>query len=206
MVEVIPGLIVVTPPAMEPVDFLTDLAPHLRMTGDDAEAFETLVMKLAKSARFVVEHDTQKALITRKYTQTFNWFPTSRDEGLLLLRSPAKTEDFAISYKDDNGDTQSLALGTDVLLDISRTPNQVYLKANKTWPRALREVNAIEVTYKAGYSDNREGIEEIFKEMIAMLVAGALENPEAVSSIPLYELPRPIGYESKVATVQTWYF
>lgn len=209
MFDVIPGLKVATPAAAQPVSFALDLAPHCHLIGSDpydAQAHETFVTQLGKSATAKVEHDTMKCLITRTLEQTFDAFPCDDDEPLLLLRGPVQTADFVFAYTDEAAAAQTLVLNTDVIIDTYRSPNQIYLKYGKTWPTALREKNSIKITYKCGFGAARENVPDEFRQLIAMLVAAWFENREAVSSIPLHELPNPVGYDELIGVCKTWYF
>lgn len=203
MWDVIPGLEVITAPTVLAVDYATDLAPHCRLLDAyDAATHQAFVEGLAWSAIHKVEHDTQRNLITCTLKQTLKCLPYSRDN-ILLLRGPVQVEDLEFKYLDTDGEEQELEIGTDFQLDRSRFPNQLYLKFGKTWPRVLDEENAAWITHKAGFGDAFGDVPKPYRQLASMLVAGWLENPEAVTSLQLKDLPNPIGYDALIDTVMT---
>ena len=200
----IPGLIIKTGTEVDPFVYETDLAPHLRMTADDI-SHKSYIEDLARSAVHKVEHDTMRALITRIYTQSHDQLPCYRDE-IKLLRGPVTSAAFSMKYLNTSGEEITLALNTDVILDTMRNPSSINLPAGKSWERALDQVNSVLIDFTAGYGPAAVNVPKVFKTLIAQLTVSWFENPEAVSTMPLYEIPNPVGYDSLLATVKTWGF
>lgn len=79
----------------------------------------------------------------------------------------------SITYKDANGNTQTLS--TDVyLLDDYALPNAIVLKYSQSWPDTYEEQNAITVTYVAGQSTS--DLPQAIKQAMLLTIADFYEN------------------------------
>ena len=130
-----------TQPASEPIS-LTEAKLYLRV---DTTADDALITALITAARETVERYTSRALVTQTITQVLDCFPGF---GFRLAVHPVASIT-SISYKDANGDTQTLASSI-YMLDNYDMPNAVVLKANQQFPSTYDETNAITVVYVAG--------------------------------------------------------
>lgn len=132
-----------TAPASEPIS-LTEAKLYLRV---DTTADDALITALITAARETVERYTSRALVTQTITQVLDCFPGF---GFRLAVHPVASIT-SISYKDANGDTQTLASSI-YMLDNYEMPNAVVLKANQQFPSTYDETNAVTVVYVAGES------------------------------------------------------
>ena len=130
-------------PASEPIS-LTEAKLYLRV---DNSADDALITALITAARETVERYTSRALVTQTITQVLDCFPGF---GFRLAVHPVQSIT-SITYKDSNGDTQTLASSI-YMLDNYEMPNAVVLKANQQFPSTYDETNAVTVVYVAGES------------------------------------------------------
>lgn len=202
---ILPGIEILTPPAVEPVSYETDLAPHLRLDGED---LKPMVITLATIARQYVEWASGITLIDTVYKQYLDELP-SGEEPIGLVRGPAKASGFTLTYTDTAGAPASLIAGTDFIVDNKRKPGEIVPVYGKNWAVARPERNSVILQYTAGYGTTAADIAikaPGFKLLIQMLVAAWFENPEAVTSVPLYAVPCPAGFTTLLDSVRTWGF
>lgn len=130
-----------TAPSSEPIT-LSEAKLYLRV---DNSADDALITALITAARETVERYTSRALVTQTVTQVLDGFPGF---GFRLAVHPVQSIT-SITYKDSNGDTQTLASSI-YMLDNYEMPNAVVLKANQQFPSTYDETNAVTVVYVAG--------------------------------------------------------
>lgn len=191
----------VTPPAVEPVS-IDDLKLHLRLDGDDENAY---LAGLIAAARRSCESFQNRAYITQTLRLTADAFPLYRDglyhfasrsvrgqdAGILLPRAPLQSVS-SITYVDEAGVTRTLA-STEYLVDNQSDPGRVAPAYGKYWPATRGQMNAVAVTFVAGYGAAADVPGEIALA-IKMLVAHFYENRElAVIGTIVNELPMGVS-------------
>ena len=148
----------VTPPAGEPVTLL-EAKQHLRVDVDDDDA---LIGSLIAAARQAAETITGRQLMTARWKLVLDAFPgatfTHAGTGatfslpahaVLLAKCPVQSV-LSIEYLDMNGTPQTMP-ATDYVLDAACEPARLTPAFGKTWPPTLPQIEAITVTFDAGY-------------------------------------------------------
>jgi len=182
------GLMLVTPPAEEPVS-LADAKAHLRVDISDDDA---LIATLIKAARELFENYTRRALVTQTWDLVLDAFPAERE--LELPRPPLQSVT-SITYKEADGSVQTFPT-SEYVVDTSGMFGRVVLKSASTWPSVqLWPAGAVTVRFVAGYG-GASGVPQAAKHAILLMVAYWYENREAVAVQPgVIAKELPMAYE-----------
>lgn len=168
-----------TDAATEPVS-LAEAKAHLRVTAADDD---TLIEALIKAARQACENELGRALITQIWQKTLDVFPESID-----LPYPPVQAVQSIDYLDEAGALTVLPAASYTLDDRSE-PAWLVPAYDYEWPATLDAVNAVTVTYTAGYGD-ATAVPEAIKAWIKLHVGHLYENREAtLIGAPIVPLP-----------------
>lgn len=179
----------IAPPTAEPVA-VADLVAQARIDG--AEENE-LLGRLLATARAHVESVTQRSLLRQDWCLTLDEFPTGAV--IRLPRGPV-SEVLSVKYLDALGQQQTLPASAYRLVKgglVQRLVPAVGL----SWPQALCDIGAVEVSYRAGWATAQDVPEEI-RDAILMLAAHWFENREAVAVTKSNDgmMPVSLGFES----------
>jgi uncharacterized phiE125 gp8 family phage protein len=134
-----------TPPTVEPLS-LQEAKDHLRLDGDMED---THISALIAAARGWVEGFWGRQLAAATFKLTLDAFPT--DNGAITLPSPPLIAVTSIAYVDTNGTTQTLST-SDYTVDSESEPARIVPAYGEDWPDTREQVNAVAVTYRAGYA------------------------------------------------------
>ena len=132
-----------TPPAVEPVT-LARAKLHLRVDHADED---DLITDHITTARMECEIRTQRTLVHTGWTWPLDAFPPAG--GVLTLPMPPLVSLVAITYVDPAGATQTLAAEL-LHIDTLGQPGRI-APASGSWPASADRINAVTVTYTAGY-------------------------------------------------------
>jgi uncharacterized phiE125 gp8 family phage protein len=166
--------VLVTPPAEEPVS-LAEAKAHLRV---DHDAEDTLISMLIGAAREYVEQGAARALMPQTWRLSLESLPGGRCPIELPLPPLRSVE--SITYQDDDGAEQTLDDAL-YLVDTDDEPGKVLPVYDGEWPDGRCDVNAVKVTYIAGYED-ADHVPKRAKQAILLLVGHWFENREAVGT------------------------
>ncbi len=134
------NLLIVTPPAIEPVD-LVEAKAHLRVDGTQDD---TLIASLISGARQVAESLLGRAFIT----QTLRLLSDTAPERIFTLpRAPVQSVTHIKTY--DDADVATTLSSSLYMLDLA--DSRISLRNNAQWPAVSRAINGFEVQYVAGY-------------------------------------------------------
>ncbi len=172
-------LTIVTEPTLEPVE-LADVKSHLSVEVSDDD---TMISNFITAARRWCEHFTRRAFITQSWKLVLDKFPAEFRVPLPPLQSVT-----SITYIDTDGNTQTLASSV-YTVDIDSEPGRIVEAYQQSWPTTRDVVNAVTVTYKAGYGAASTNMPGELKLAIKMLVGHYYENREAFVAAPLREVP-----------------
>lgn len=143
----------VSGPSDEPLDVATVRDQHLRSpngTNDD-----TYIGSLIVAARSMAESVTRRALMSQQWSIVGEQFPAWTIE---IPKPPMVSLD-SISYVDANGDTQTLTVNTNYLVSTPSGPKAGMARVTPAygvvWPSARCQVNAVTVTFTAGYPEDQ---------------------------------------------------
>lgn len=178
------GLVVVTPPATEPVT-LAEAKDHLRV---DIANDDTLIAALSVAAREMVEVSLHRQLVDATYDMTLDRFPGATAGsssgvlfgagGIIYLPRPPLQSVTSITYFDTAG--VSTVLPTeDYLVDTASIQGRITPSVNeRTWPSHEIRINAVTVRFVAGFGD-AAAVPSSIKTAILLLTADMYEHREA---------------------------
>ena len=160
------GLKIINAPPVEPVT-LDEIKDHLKILHDyENSTLESLI----KAARESIEKESNRSFVQQTILLTFNSWPAFPVE----IRKPPLVSVTKIEYKTKEGDLLVWDPINYIVDDFSFIA-KIYLASEGTFPSdELYPVNAIQITYAAGYApvgnDYTSGIPEIYKHAIKLLV------------------------------------
>jgi hypothetical protein len=154
------ALVLVTGPAAEPLT-LAEAKLHLKV---DAADEDSLIQNLIQAARLAAEEETGLALLAQTWRLYLDAFPQAAGwwggvrEGarsaevervIELPRPPLLSVTHVKTY--DTVDAASVMPAADYFVDGASRPGRIVLRPHAAWPAALRDTNAIEIEYQAGF-------------------------------------------------------
>jgi uncharacterized phiE125 gp8 family phage protein len=162
---------VVTPPASEPIT-LTEAKNHLRLEGDDDDAY---VATCIRAARQHVEQVCWRGVVTQTREAILEAFPC----GPLELPGGNLVSVASIVYVDANGAEQTLDAGA-YEADTVSEPGRLLLAYGQSWPSARCQWNAVRVRYTVGWEV--ADVPAPIKQALLLLVAQMYEHrvPEVI--------------------------
>lgn len=185
---------VVTPPTVEPVT-LQEAKKHIRqpLAVDDAEIPNTI-----KAARDFAELKSGATFTTTVRKLWLPRFPTARtdsggglgglgefhDRRIVLPHSPLIGVS-AVEHLDTDGVLQTLTVATDYVVTQGSRPGYVVPAFGKHWPTTRQTIEAVRVTYSAGYGAASD-VPMAARQAILMLVAGFYRDREPTDFEQLY--------------------
>jgi uncharacterized phiE125 gp8 family phage protein len=180
---------VILEPTSEPVT-LSEAKAHLRVTDDNDDAYITTLIKVA---RRMCEGYAGISFITQTRVMKLDSFPVCLPEEIELPFGPIQAisgtdaatpipNTLGISYVDDDGAAQTLILDTDFYLDSSSDIPRV--SPADDWPTDVDDrINAVTITYKAGYS-GASNVPAEAKQAMLLQIGSLYENRQDESAGP----------------------
>lgn len=159
-------------PGTEPVT-LSELKEQAVVSGSTDDA---LLTRLIKVARYEAENITGRTLMTSSWVRTLDSFP----DAIQLLKGPVLgiTD---IKYDDENGNEQTLS-SADYTLDKGGGMLAYVVPAyNKAWPTTRDQINAVRVTFTAGYGATAASVPEDIRHWIMVRAATLYEHREQIA-------------------------
>lgn len=190
-----------TAPSVEPIS-LTEIKAFLRISGSDEDDVLTI---LGKSARESVELYTGRCLITQTWKLVLDGFPNAgiiHPDGEGVYDMPSNAAISALGYIDlpkqpiqsvtsittyNISNTSSTFNSSAYGLDVSG--GRIFLKSGYAWPVDLRDYQAVEVLFVAGYGADGTSVPSAIKQAILNYVSsmyesrGACEMPETCKTL-----------------------
>ena len=182
--HVIPsGLVVVTPPASEPVT-VAEAKLWIRQESDFT-ADDGLIAELIQTARVFAEAHQRRTLILTSWAYSLDCFPSggwnwTQPGAAIFLPMPRLVSVSSVAYVDQTGATQTLS-NTRYTVDTRSQPGRVAPIFAQPWPVVRPQAAAVVVTYTAGYA-NAAAVPAPTKTAIKQLVAHWYRNREAVGN------------------------
>ena len=137
----------VSGPEAEPIT-RAEAKLHLKVDSDQT-ADDSLIDALVSAAREDAEDFTGRCFVWSTWELRLDEFPTGGNQEILLPRPPCIRVN-AITYVDADGATQTL--GSDNWqLDDRSEPARIRPAYNLSWPATRAVMNAVTVSYVAGY-------------------------------------------------------
>lgn len=165
----IPALKRTVDPTSEPLT-LPEAKAHLNILSGEKD---TEIRDFLKSAREDFEDATGRVLMTQTFEQVYDWFPTT----INLVRAPVQSVT-KIEYIDTEGVLTLLAT-SEYVLDSHREPARIVEAFGVSWPTTRQTVNAVIVTFVAGYT-SRALVPHTAKEALKLKLGQYFEDREAV--------------------------
>ena len=155
-------------PAIEPVT-LAEVKEHLRIY-DNTDS-DVQITALIKQGREYVERVTGRALITQTWEMKLDGFKTS-----LKIPHPPLQSITDVKYQDASDAEQTLA-ASNYTVDTDSEPARFVQSATGTFPSTYDDLNAVTITYVAGYGATRDTVPEMFKQAIKLYVEKLYDMP-----------------------------
>lgn len=157
------GLVLVTPPAVEPVS-LPEAKAHLRVdTTDD----DNLITALITAAREYCEGFQNRAYITQTWQLWLDAWPEGIE--IRIPHPPLQAVNSVKYYGADNA--EYVLPPSDYIVDTACEPGRIVLAYDKCWPSAtLRPANAVCVEFVAGYG-GADKVPQRVKQAMLLLIS-----------------------------------
>lgn len=156
------SLQLVTPPAIEPVT-LDEAKAHLKV---DVSDDDTLIASLIAAARARAEWHTGRAFITQSWLYARDGWPCAPFE--LPLPPLQSVTSITVTDTADNATVLDASL---YRVDTGANPARIAWKETTLPPTNLRNLNALEVAFTAGYGDAAADVPEAIRAAILAIVA-----------------------------------
>lgn len=178
----------VTDPTTLPVS-LSDVKDHLRVEQDEIDYDNDLNELIYAASSYVID-ETHNTIINTQFTAKWDCFP---GDVLKIPGWPIVSID-SIQYTDTAGATQTLSASL-YRTELVQCPATIRPAINEDWPDTLADaIDAVTVTFTAGYGAAATDTPYQMRAMIKLLVAHWFRNREAVSSKA--SLPAKLAFDS----------
>jgi len=184
-------------PTSEPVT--TDEAKlHLRLSLDATDE-DAVVNRCIAAARQWFEDRTGRALINQTWKYTIdNWYASEsvRRPGFIYLPRAPLSSVTSVYYTATDG-SSTLWDSANYTVDTESEPGRLALAYSKTWPVTREVVNAIQITYVAGYGADATFVPDGVKAALLCLISdlfynrGTLEEMAPKESMPIDRIVTP---------------
>ena len=167
---------------------------HLRITHSDED---TYIAAIVLAASEWCEEFQNKVYVQREVIDYLDAFPTE----IRPRKSPLISVD-TVKYYDTDGVLQTLAAAT---YDVGtyKEPGRIALAYNQSWPSIRTMINAVVVTYQAGWVA-RANIPEEIKHAVKLMVGHLYENREAASQVTISSIPLGVKTLLSMKRSITW--
>lgn len=180
--------VLVTGPATTPVS-LSEAKAHCRVDTSDDDAVITQLISAATSHLDGYTGTLGRCLITQTWRFDCSGFPGG--DRINLPLSPMQSV-ASVTYKDGNGDTQTLSTGAYHVSE-DASGSYVLLDDTASWPTTDEQPDAVSVTAVFGYGDASTDIPDAIKSALLLLIGHWFEHREAVTmGVSPSELPMAV--------------
>lgn len=170
------SVIVVTPPATEPVT-LAEAKAHLRVTYGLEDA---LITSLIAAARAYIENWCDRALITQVWKATRDAFCPE-----IRLTGGVVTAIQSVKYIDADGVEQTLDSSAYVA-DLDSVPARIWPAVGSSWPTTAAQPGAVRIQYAVGYAD-AAAVPAPIKAALLLVLGDLFENRQGQQAETLVE-------------------
>lgn len=157
----------------EPVT-LNQAKAHLRVDGSDEDS---LISALITAARHDAENRLGRALLQSTWRLTLDGFPTSPGSALALQMAPIIAIT-SVQHYDPAGVLQTLDPSAYRLADHSLEPTA-------TWPATQARLDALQVTYTAGYGTTADKVPAPIVQWILLAIGDLFAHRERSAERPV---------------------
>lgn len=167
-------------PTIDPVT-LAEAKLHLRVDGNDEDS---LIEGIITAAVDFFEKRTGRALINQTWSYTIdNWYASLspvKPLWLYLPRAPLSSVT-SIYYTATDG-VSTLWASSNYTVDTNSEPGRLALAYSKTWPVTREVVNAITITYVAGYGATAASVPVGIKRALMLIIGDLYQNRETFTT------------------------
>lgn len=170
------GLILVTAPTVEPLE-LEEAKQACRLYHD---GLDDLIDGLIRGGRERCERLTNRALISQVWKLTMDRWPPCR---VIELPKPPLISVSSVKYVAQGTGTLTTLATNQYVVDTNTEPATITPAFNGSsaqviWPNLRVQLNAVEVTFTAGYGTSADSVPAEIKERIKTYVVHCLRRPE----------------------------
>jgi len=151
---------------------------HLKEPHEDDNP---LILAMIAAATDLCETFTRRQFMTATYEMRLDGFPS-----MIRVPRPPLQEVVSIVYSDSAG-SQTLS-SSDYIVDTHSEPGRITTTFAGTWPVTYRELNAVTITFKAGWSKVGD-VPEALRAAIKLLVGDMYQHREVATDKPVNEMP-----------------
>jgi len=166
------GLVVVTPPAVEPVT-LDEAKDYAGIRGS---SFDTRIAMFITAARVRLEQDNGRSYIhtTRRYT--LDWWPV--EQAVIKPPYAPLASVTSITYVDAAGDTQTWA-ADQYQVDLTTEPGRIARAYGVSWPVIRGDLGGIQIVYVSGHGAAASDVPQEYRLAILDIVRQMWDMPGA---------------------------
>lgn len=135
---------------------------------------DTLIDNTIKAMRLHAERYLQQCLITQTIEEKIDYWPPS---GIVIPTVGPVQSISSIQYLDTDGILQTWA-SSNYIIDTHSKYARITPDFGQSFPSARAQINAITLTYVAGYGDAVTDVPEILRQAILKAVADGYDNRE----------------------------
>ena len=174
-------------PSAEPVT-LAQAKEQTQYTHTNAQ--DDLLTRFITAARALVESKTNLCLITKTYELHLSHFP-----GVIYLPHPPLQQVDSITYIDADDVEQTVEPSVYQSGKYTR-PGRIITASQQSWPTDVKPgtLEAVKVTYKAGFGNTAADVPEELKHAILLIVAEWFEHRKGLTTGTIVsELPHAVA-------------
>jgi uncharacterized phiE125 gp8 family phage protein len=180
------------PPTVESITSQEAWA-HVRANVDSLAPFDAtdIALKLS-AARAIAEKFTGRALARQTLLLVLDSFPSGNEE--IMLPMPPAVSVTSVVYVNEDGEDDVVS-ASNMYLDQYQEPGFLFPADGLDWPATLDVVNAVKVTYLAGYSVPTDTDPQAYfmppdiKAGILLILGHLYENREDTAPGTITEIP-----------------
>ncbi len=173
------GLSVSSGPAAEPVS-VSEAKLHLRV---DQSTDDTPIGVMIVSARKYWEKILNRTFVNTTLVYTLDAFPVGTRDFIRPPRAPLGSVT-SIAYVDINGSSQTWA-SSNYTVSTDLEPGRIGLAFNASWPTTQDVMDAVTITYVAGYGAAASNLDEDIISLVLLSVGDLYEHRSEQSEIRL---------------------
>lgn len=141
----------------------------------DHTADDDLITTMIVMATNRAEAYLSRKLISGTLVEKYDSFCDARNDGCFIrIPSPPLTSVTSIQYIDEDGVTQTWS-SAEYTVDTSSEPGRIALAFEQVWPTTRRVVDAVTITYLAGYA-TADAVPDSIKQGMYMIIASFYED------------------------------
>ena len=176
------GIKVSTAPTIEPVT-VAELKAYMAMDSS-VTAFDTMLAGFISACRDAIEKHSGRTFISTSFEMYLDSFPAC---GFIELIHPPVQSVTSIYYNQESDGVLTLLASSKYLVDTVSLYPRIEPAYDESWPDTRAMINAVKVTYLAGYGATAAHVPQNIKSCIMAIAADLFEHRESNVEINLTE-------------------